>query len=82
MKLTFAEVDIKTLFLLPRLIQDWIPKGHLALFVVDIVDQLGLGSLKASYYGCGSQSYSRDENSVRERLQKILSVSPVIASDH
>src|ERR1039457_352200 len=57
MKVTFAEVDRETLFLLPPSVQDWLPKGHLARFVVDIVEQLDLRSLKASYSGRGSQPY-------------------------
>ena len=58
MKVTFAEVDRETLFLLPPSVQDWLPKGHLARFVVDIVEQLDLRSLKASYSGRGSQPYN------------------------
>lgn len=58
MKVTLAEVDRETLFLLPPSVQDWLPKGHLARFVVDIVEQLDLRSLKASYSGHGSQPYN------------------------
>ena len=58
MKVTFAEVDRETLFLLPPSVQDWLPKGHLSRFVVDIVEQLDLRSLKASYSGRGSQPYN------------------------
>jgi len=58
MKVTFAEVDRNTLYLLPPSIQDWLPKDHLARFVVDIVEQLDLRSLKASYSGRGSQPYN------------------------
>ena len=58
MKVTFAEVDRETLFLLPPSVQDWLPKGHLARFVVDVVEQLDLRSLKASYSGRGSQPYN------------------------
>ena len=53
----FVEVDRETLYLLPPSVQDWLPKGHLARFVVDIVEQLDLRSLKASYAGRGSQPY-------------------------
>jgi transposase len=38
-------------------VQDWLPEGHLARFVVEIVEQLDLRSLKASYAGRGSQPY-------------------------
>ena len=53
----FLEVDRETLYLLPPSVQDWLPEGHLARFVVEIVEQLDLRSLKASYAGRGSQPY-------------------------
>ena len=58
MKQKFVEVDRETLFLLPPSVQDWLPEGHLARFVVEIVEQLDLRSLKASYAGRGSQAYN------------------------
>ena len=54
----FFEVDRETLYLLPPSVQDWLPEGHLARFVVEIVEQLDLRSLKASYAGRGSQPYN------------------------
>jgi len=54
----FIEVDRETLYLLPPSVQDWLPKGHLARFVVDVVEQLDLRPLKASYAGRGSQPYN------------------------
>jgi len=54
----FIEVDRETQYLLPPSVQDWLPKGHLARFVVDVVEQLDLRSLKASYAGRGSQPYN------------------------
>ncbi len=54
----FLEVDRETLCLLPPSVQDWLPEGHLARFVVEIVEQLDLRSLKASYAGRGSQPYN------------------------
>lgn len=58
MSVKFVEVDRETLYLLPPSLQDWLPEGHLARFVVEIVEQLDLRSLKASYAGRGSQPYS------------------------
>ena len=43
---------------LPPSIQDWLPEKHLARFVVEIVEQLNLQPLKASYSGRGSQPYN------------------------
>jgi hypothetical protein len=54
----FAECDRNTLYLLPPSVQDWLPEGHLARFVVEIVDHLDLRSLKASYAGRGSKPYN------------------------
>lgn len=58
MRPKFIEVDRETLYLLPPSLQDWLPTGHLARFVVEIVEQLDLRSLKASYAGRGSQPYN------------------------
>lgn len=58
MSVKFVEVDRETLYLLPPSLQDWLPEGHLARFVVEIVEQLDLRSLKASYAGRGSQPYN------------------------
>ena len=58
MKVTFAQVDRETLYLLPPSIQDWLPERHLARFVVEIVEQIDLKPLKASYSGRGSQPYN------------------------
>jgi transposase len=58
MKVTFVEVDRETLYLLPPSVQDWLPEKHLARFVVDIVEQLDLQALKATYCGRGSRPYN------------------------
>jgi len=39
-------------------VQDWLPEGYVARFVVEIEEQLNLRSLKASYVGRGSQPYN------------------------
>ena len=58
MSAKFIDYDQATLFLLPPSLQDWLPEDHLARFVVEIVDQLDLSSLKAAYAGRGSQPYN------------------------
>jgi transposase len=40
--------------------QEWLPEGHLARFVVEIVEQLNLQKIKAAYTGRGSQPYNPD----------------------
>lgn len=58
MSVNFIEWDRKTPFLLPPSIEEWLPQGHLARFVVEIVEQLDLSSLKESYAGRGSQPHN------------------------
>lgn len=54
---TFRQVDRDTLFLLPPSMEDWLPDGHLARFIVDIVAQLDLTTIKSSYAGRGSKAH-------------------------
>ena len=58
MSAKFVEVDRDTLYLLPPSIQEWLPEGHLARFVVEIVERLDLRYLKECYVGCGSKPYN------------------------
>lgn len=54
----FRDADRLTSFLLPPSINEWLPEKHLARFVVEVVGQLDLTSLKAAYSGRGSKAYS------------------------
>jgi transposase len=54
---TFRQVDRDTLFLLPPSMDDWLPEGHLARFIVDIVAQLDLTMIKTAYAGRGSKAH-------------------------
>ena len=53
----FRPIDRATPYLLPPSVEDWLPKAHLARFVVDIVDQLDLSALTRQYRGSGSAAY-------------------------
>ena len=53
----FVKVNRDTAYLLPPSVEDWLPKDHLARFVVDIVDQLDLSALTQQYRGSGSAAY-------------------------
>lgn len=53
----FRQVDRDTLFLLPPSMEDWLPEGHLARFVVEIVGQLDLATIKSAYAGRGSKAH-------------------------
>ena len=44
-------------YLLPPSLQDWLPEGHLARFVVEIVDALDLSELEGGYGGRGKTAY-------------------------
>jgi len=53
----FRPIDRATPYLLPPSVDDWLPKDHLARFVVDIVEQLDLSALTGQYRGTGSAAY-------------------------
>ena len=53
----FVTVNRDTAYLLPPSVDDWLPKNHLARFVVEIVDQLDLSELTRQYRGTGSDAY-------------------------
>jgi transposase len=53
----FRQVDRDTGFLLPPSVDEWLPERHLARFVVEVIDDLDLKSMIASYRGSGSASY-------------------------
>ncbi|HSH62700.1 MAG TPA: IS1182 family transposase [Methyloceanibacter sp.] len=53
----FRPIDRETGFLLPPLVDDWLPERHLARFVVEVIDRLDLSAMSRSYRGTGSASY-------------------------
>jgi len=53
----FRQSDRDTQYLLPPSMDEWLPKDHLARFVVDIVEQLDLSALICQYRGAGSEAY-------------------------
>lgn len=53
----FRSVDRETPYMLPPSINDWLPENHLARFIVDIVGQLDLRHIRASYAGRGSKAH-------------------------
>lgn len=54
----FIPFDRNTPYFMPPSIQDWLPEKHLARFVVEIVSQLNLRSLKNAYVCGGSKAYN------------------------
>lgn len=53
----FILIDRDTPYILPPCVQDSLPEEHMARFVVEIVDQLDLGTLSAVYAGKGKRPY-------------------------
>lgn len=49
MSMNFRPYMMDQSFLLPPDVRDWLPKGHLALFVSDVVDSLDLSTIFAVY---------------------------------
>jgi transposase len=53
MAYNFLACDRDQAFLLPPDLRDWLPAGHLAWFVLDVVDQLDLGPFLKAYRADG-----------------------------
>ena len=53
----FVQVDRDTAYLLPPSVQEWLPKDHLARYVVDVVEALDLSELVRQYAGRGSDAH-------------------------
>jgi len=57
MAVSFIPIDRDTPYIFPPCVQDYLPEGHLARFVVEIVEKLELSQLSAVYSGKGSNPY-------------------------
>ncbi len=53
----FRSVDRTTAYLLPPSIDEWLPEGHLARFVADVVSQLDTSAIENCYSGRGSDAW-------------------------
>ena len=53
----FRSIDRLTPFIFPPSVEDWLPEGHLARFVVDIVSQLDLTRIEGAYSGRGERAH-------------------------
>ena len=49
MSKTFRPYDPEQIFLMPASLSDWLPKGHLAYFISDVVDHLDLSAIMSRY---------------------------------
>lgn len=46
---TYRPYDPSRMFLLPPALQDWLPKGHLVYFILDLMKSLDLSAIYADY---------------------------------
>ena len=53
----FRRSDRESGFLMPPLVDEWLPERHLARFMVEMVEGLDLRAMSGSYRGSGSASY-------------------------
>jgi transposase len=53
----FVSVDRSTDYLLPPSVEEWLPPGHLARFVVEVTERLDLSALEQAYVSRGSDAH-------------------------
>lgn len=53
----FVTVNRDTAYLLPPSVDEWLPKEHLARYVVEVVEALDLSAMTRSYAGRGSHAH-------------------------
>jgi transposase len=49
----FKECNRGQMYLLPPSLEEWLPQGHLAYFIIELMDHLDLGEIYQSYGGDG-----------------------------
>ena len=64
----FRPINRDVDFLLPPSVQDWLPEGHLARYVVEVVEGLDLSELARAYAGRGSLPLPPSEPSESETI--------------
>lgn len=53
----FIQFDRNQQYLLPPSVDEWLPEGHVARFIVEVIDQLDWSKLTCRYSGNGSAAY-------------------------
>jgi transposase len=53
----FVQIDRETPLLLPPDLRDWVPKSHLAHYILDAVEELDLSQVRTNERGTGSEQY-------------------------
>jgi transposase len=57
MSTKFLFYDRETMYLVPPSVDEWLPKKHIARFVVEIIDQLDLSAIENDYSLYGRKAY-------------------------
>ncbi len=57
MKSKFITCDRDTLYIMPPSIDDWLPKDHMARFIVEILEQIDVSEMEAAYSSLGRSAY-------------------------
>ena len=60
----FVTVDREQIFLMPPSMQDWLPEGHLAWFVLDVVGELDLEQFLVAYRADGRGGAAYDPSMI------------------
>jgi transposase len=53
----FVPIDYDTPLILPPNLRDWVPVGHLAHFILDVVEEIDLRQVRVNERGTGSEQY-------------------------
>jgi transposase len=53
----FVTIDYDTPLILPPNLRDWVPVGHLAHFILDVVEEIDLRQVRVNERGTGSEQY-------------------------
>src|SRR3972149_4355533 len=53
----FVNADRRPTYLRPAWVEEWLPEGHLARFIVEVVEGLDLSALVNAYRGRGSEAH-------------------------
>ena len=68
MSKTFRPYELNQRLLLPPDLRDWLPEGHLALFVSDVIDALDLSAIFQVYEQGDGRGQPPDDPALRVKL--------------
>lgn len=53
----FLPIDRDSEYLFLPAVQEWLPEHHLARYIANVIESLGLGCIERAYAGRGSDAY-------------------------